>query len=280
MRLSAPTAGGPSALAPAADVPETPVVVVVQQPLPTNLAEQLRQRLTQPLDKAVQEELGRLLVLREKAAPVLGATAMQTLDLGLMALMSEKPNLPFVRTIRRRIASSLADQVYPLRPLALLRSSSPATQVVLGLALLLFLSQSASAFVHMVLTSESTLLFGLPVRTMLLVGLCGAVGSAVSILTRLATFEKMQGASRTSMMMLGFFKPIIGVYSALFCFALMKSGLLPLQASSPEAEQYLHMAVCFLVGFSERLAQDMFARAEDSLASASNQTRAAPAVNP
>jgi hypothetical protein len=67
------------------------------------------------------------------------------------------------------------------------------------------------------------------------------------------------------MVMLGFFKPVVGMYSALFGFALMKSGLLPLQAATPEAELYLHMAVCFLLGFSERLAQDLFAHAEESL---------------
>ena len=243
-------------------------------PLPTHLSELLQQRLTQPLDAGVQDELAQLLVLRQKAARELGPEALQTLDLGFAALMSERPNLSFVRGIRRRIASALADQLYPLRPLPLLRSSSPATQVVLGLALLLLVANGASAFLHMALTSEQTVFVGLPVRTLLLVGLCGAIGSGVSILTRLGDFEKLRGASRTSMVLLGFFKPVVGTYCALFCFALMKSGLLPLQSSSPETAPYLYMAVCFLVGFSERLAQDLFARAEEGFTSA---TRSAPA---
>ena len=258
----------------------TVVVVEEESPLPAQLAEQLRQRLAQPLDKVVQDELARLLVLRGKAARELGPSALETIDLGLSALLVEQPNLSFVRGIRQRLASALADQLYPLRPLPLLRSSSPAIQVVLGLALLLLVANGGSAFAYRVLSSEQTLLFGLPLRTLLLVGLCGAIGSAVSMLTRLGDFEKLRGASRTSMLMLGFFKPVVGMYSALFGFALMKSGLLPLQAASPEAELYLYMAVCFLVGFSERLAQDMFARAEESFSSASGKARAVPTSPP
>ena len=255
---------------------EVPAPVEVEDAqLPAQLSEQLRQRLTQPLDKVVQDELSRLLVLRGKAARELGPAAVQTIDLGLSALLVEQPNLSFVRGIRRRMASAVADQLYPLRPLPILRSSSPAIQVVLGLALLLLVAHGGSAFAYQVLSSEQTLLFGLPLRTLLLVGMCGAIGSAVSMLIRIGDFEKLRGASRASMMMLGFFKPVVGMYSAIFCYALMKSGLLPLQAATPEAELYLYMAVCFLVGFSERLAQDMFARAEEGFSSASGKARPA-----
>jgi len=269
-------------LAPAESVRLEVSATVVQEesPLPAQLSEQLRQRLTQPLDKIVQDELARLLVLRGKAARELGPSALETIDLGLSALLVEQPNLSFVRGIRQRLASALADQLYPLRPLPLLRSSSPAIQVVLGLALLLLVANATSAFAYKVLSSEQTLLFGLPLRTLLLVGLCGAIGSAVSMLTRLGDFEKLRGASRTSMVMLGFFKPVVGMYSAIFCFALMKSGLLPLQAATPEAELYLYMAVCFLVGFSERLAQDLFARAEESFSSTAGKARPVPTSPP
>ncbi|QRN93186.1 DUF3380 domain-containing protein [Archangium violaceum] len=265
-----------TALAPAEPAPPEVLAKVDASPLPSRLSEQLGQRLAQPLSKDVQKELASLLTLRDKAAPILGPTAVQSIDLGLTALLSEQPNLAFVRGIRLRVASALADQLYPLRPLPLLRSNSPATQVVLGLGLLLLVSHGAAAFVHQVLTSESTLLFGLPVRMLLLVGLCGAMGSVVSILMRLADLDKPRGASRTSMVMLGFFKPVIGMYSAIFCFTLLKSGLLPLKPANPESEMYLYMAVCFLVGFSERLAQDMFARAEESLVAAAGGERPAP----
>ncbi|HYO65828.1 MAG TPA: N-acetylmuramidase domain-containing protein, partial [Archangium sp.] len=195
--------------------PQPPVPLVVKSPEPVELTpvepapapapveelpvELLRQKLAQPLGKDVQHELARLLKLREKAAPVLGPTAIQSIDLGLTALLSsEQPNLAFARGIRLRTAAALADQLYPLRPLPLLRSSSPAIQVVLGLALLLLVSHGSAAFIHSVLTQESTQLLGLPVRTLLLVGLCGAMGSVLSVLMRLSDIEKMQGVSRAS----------------------------------------------------------------------------------
>lgn len=259
--------------APTAPAPVEAVVVRQDVPLPAQLSEQLQQRLTRPLGKDAQDELARLLVLRTQAARELDPSAVETVDLGLTALLAEEPNVSFARDIRQRIGSAVADQLYPLRPLAVMRSSSPATQVVLGLGLLLLTVHGLSAVAHELLTTEKTTLFGLPARTMLLMGLCGSLGSAVSILMRLKDLEKVQGASRLSMLMLGFFKPVVGLYCALFCFALMKAGLLPLQASTPEAELYLHTAVCFLVGFSERLAQDMFARAEEGLSAATGKAK-------
>ena len=244
--------------------PETPVLREAG-PLPEALAERLRQRLAQPLEPDIQAELSRVLVLRGKAAPELGAPAVETLDLCLTALLGDKPNLSFARSTRLRIASALADRIYPLRPLPILRSSSPSMQVVLGLGLLLLCSHGLATFVQQWLTTESTLFLGLPARTLLMVGLCGAVGGVVSILMRLGDFEKMRGASRVSMLMQGFFKPLVGMYCAIFGFALMKSGVLPLQPATPEAALYLHMSVCFLLGFSERLAQDLFIRAGEGL---------------
>lgn len=244
--------------------PETPVLREAG-PLPEALAEQLRQRLAQPMEPDIQAELSRVLVLRGKAAPELGAPTVETLDLCLTALLADKPNLSFARSTRLRIASALADRVYPLRPLPILRSSSPSMQVVLGLGLLLLCSHGLATLVQQWLTTEATLFLGLPARTLLLVGLCGATGGVVSILMRLGDFEKMRGASRVSMLMQGFFKPLVGMYCAIFGFALMKSGVLPLQPATPEAALYLYMSVCFLLGFSERLAQDLFIRAGEGL---------------
>ncbi len=266
----------PVPVTPAAPAPLEVLAVVNDSPLPEQLSEELHQRLAQPLDKDVQDELSRLLVLRTKASQELGPSAIQSIDLGLKALAAEQPNLTFVRGLRKRITAELNDQLYPLRPLPMLRSRSPAVQVVFGLALLLLASHAVSGLAHMLLISEGSQLFGIPTHLLLLVGLCGAMGSAVSILTRLADFEKLRGASRVSMVMMGFFKPIIGMYSAIFCFALMKSGLLPLQVQNAESELYLYMAVCFLVGFSERLAQDVFARAEEAIGGAVAREKSAP----
>ncbi len=234
-----------------------------ETPFPAELAERLRQRLAQPLGRPVQKELAHLLTLRSKASRELGAAAVRDIDLGIEALLAEQPNISFVQSIRSRISR---------------RSISPAIEVVFGLGLLLLASNALFTVAHTALSGDGMIL-GLSVRMLLLVGLCGAMGSAVSILMRLSTFEKMRNTDSVSMVMMGFFKPVIGMYSALFCFALMKSGLLPLKAAEPDSELYLYIAVCFLVGFSERLATDLFTRAEESLGQAVGGAKA-PAAPP
>lgn len=245
--------------------PETDVVVEAAAPLPESLAAQLRQRLSQPMEPDLQSELSQILVLRAKVAPELGAPAVETLDLCITALLADKPNLSFAKSTRQRIAAELRDRLYPLRPLPILRSKSPSMQVVLGLALQLLCSYALVTVIHTFLTTDATMFLGIPMRTFMLVGLCGAIGGAVSLLMRLGDFEKMHGASRLSMLMQGFFKPMVGTYCAVFGFALMKSGVIPLQTASADTALYLHMSVCFLLGFSERLAQDLFIRAGEGL---------------
>lgn len=245
--------------------PETDVVVEAAAPLPEPLANQLRQRLSQPMEPDLQSELSQILVLRAKVAPELGAPAVETLDLCITALLADKPNLSFAKSTRQRIAAELRDRLYPLRPLPILRSKSPSMQVVLGLALQLLCSYALVTVIHTFLTTDATMFLGIPMRTFMLVGLCGAIGGAVSLLMRLGDFEKMHGASRLSMLMQGFFKPMVGTYCAVFGFALMKSGVIPLQTASADTALYLHMSVCFLLGFSERLAQDLFIRAGEGL---------------
>ncbi|QSQ20768.1 DUF3380 domain-containing protein [Pyxidicoccus parkwayensis] len=249
-------------------LPSFATVPVLEQapPLPEPLGTQLRERLTQPLDAEVQAELSRVLILRGRVAPELGTPAMETLELCVTALLADKPNLSFATNTRQRIAAELKDRIYPLRPMPILRSPSPAMQVVLGLLLHLVISHTVTTIVEHFITDEAKTL-GIPLRMILLAGSCGAIGGAVSLLMRLGDFEKLRGASRLSMVMQGFFKPLVGSYCAIFGLALMKSGVIPLQTGSQDTALFLHMSVAFLLGFSERLAQDLFIRAGEGLTS-------------
>ncbi|HZI02665.1 MAG TPA: N-acetylmuramidase domain-containing protein, partial [Archangium sp.] len=91
--VSAPATPSVLVSVPSAPVMAVPVPaaapVMEASPLPAQLAEQLGHRLSQPLNKGVQEELARLLALRPRVAEELGPSAVQTVDLGLTALMVE-----------------------------------------------------------------------------------------------------------------------------------------------------------------------------------------------
>jgi hypothetical protein len=63
----------------------------------------------------------------------------------------------------------------------------------------------------------------------------------------------------------GFFKPIIGTAFALFVFATLKAGLIPLAIDESVEGLYFFAALAFVSGFSERFAKDIAERAEQTV---------------
>jgi hypothetical protein len=55
-------------------------------------------------------------------------------------------------------------------------------------------------------------------------------------------------------------RPLIGAVSGVIAYALVRSSLVPIDTPNAEDPTFLWMGIAFLAGFSERLAQDMFAR--------------------
>ena len=69
--------------------------------------------------------------------------------------------------------------------------------------------------------------------------------------------------------LIGAFKPVIGASFGIFMYALISSGLVPLNTNPTNAtgrkEELFYFAIAFTVGFSERLAKDVIARAETTV---------------
>jgi len=103
------------------------------------------------------------------------------------------------------------------------------------------------------------------------VGASGALGSVVSILIRLKEFdvEFREILDPVIPFLIGAFKPIIGASFGVFMYALISSGLIPLDTNPTDAtgrkEELFYFAIAFTVGFSERLAKDVIARAETTV---------------
>jgi hypothetical protein len=103
------------------------------------------------------------------------------------------------------------------------------------------------------------------------VGASGALGSVVSILIRLKEFdvEFREILDPVIPFLIGAFKPIIGASFGVFMYTLISSGLIPLDTNPTEAtgrkEELFYFAIAFTVGFSERLAKDVIARAETTV---------------
>lgn len=103
------------------------------------------------------------------------------------------------------------------------------------------------------------------------VGASGALGSVVSILIRLKEFdvEFREILDPVIPFLIGAVKPIIGASFGIFMYALISSGLIPLDTNPTDVkgrkEELFYFAIAFTVGFSERLAKDVIARAETTV---------------
>jgi hypothetical protein len=108
---------------------------------------------------------------------------------------------------------------------------------------------------------------------LLLVATAGMVGAVVSVLWRMTSGSfrmnlptldhDMKG---TDLRLMAALRPVIGLVFALGAIVLVMGELIPLDQQNGASQSALFAAIGFLAGFSERLAQDMFARSGQGLA--------------
>jgi hypothetical protein len=101
-----------------------------------------------------------------------------------------------------------------------------------------------------------------------LVAIAGGFGAAVSVMWRQTsgTFDMKLPTlgSASELRLMGALRPAIGAVFALAVFVFAMSPLLPIETTTRDT--YLLVALGFLAGFSERFAQDMFARSGQRIA--------------
>jgi hypothetical protein len=101
---------------------------------------------------------------------------------------------------------------------------------------------------------------------LILSAMAGATGSVVSIMLRLDQYRNPKYKETLLPVFVGAFKPAIGAFLGIFVFALISSALLPITVSKDETKPInrwlAFLAISFVVGFSERLANDVVSKAE------------------
>jgi hypothetical protein len=117
---------------------------------------------------------------------------------------------------------------------------------------------------------------------LVLVATAGMVGAVVSVLWRMTSGSfrmnlptldhDMKG---TDLRLIAALRPVIGLVFALGAIVLVMGELIPLDQQDGQSQSALFAAIGFLAGFSERLAQDMFARSGQGLAGVENETPSA-----
>lgn len=105
-----------------------------------------------------------------------------------------------------------------------------------------------------------------------LVAAAGATGAVVSVLVRM-TFGRFNmnlptldhDMRSTDLRIVGGMRPLIGAIFAFMVYAFIQAALVPIEPQGQGPDVFLYIATGFLAGFSERLAQDMFARSGQGL---------------
>ena len=88
----------------------------------------------------------------------------------------------------------------------------------------------------------------------------GALGAAVSVLTRLSSGSLVLDveAGSDQLRNLGIVRPFLGAIAGLAVYCLTAGGLIPVKVPDSQLSPIYYAGLAFLAGFSERFAQDMF----------------------
>lgn len=180
-----------------------------------------------------------------------------SIEIAFRAATAEKPSLILARDVSDSVLKELRSGT----------KFSPPVRVIIGLGFLLFVTIPALLYILPKWMDQDVILT-IPTRVFLMVAFFGAFGSIVSIMIRIQEFSTANVKDHFILYSIGFFKPIIGLASALFLLALIKSGWIPLEIKA-ETENYLYIVVAFIAGFSERFARDIVSNIETRLIKAS-----------
>jgi hypothetical protein len=194
-----------------------------------------------------------------------------SIDTALKAALKEPPQIEYAR----RTLKHVHRRVHPVIGAGLWESlkrsmkSSPAAVVVVGLVVTFVVLTFVPLLSRGLDLSSVTIgtFLNINPSVLLLIGIVGALGSIASIMLRIrdSAFATYTASSDPwPWLFFGLFKPIVGALFALFIFAVIRSGLLPVKITDA-TEGWLVLAVAFIAGFSERFATDILSSTEQGL---------------
>jgi hypothetical protein len=194
------------------------------------------------------------------------------LKLAVAALGADKPNIEFARAIRQDTEFLIQrTQRGMFRFVYRIAGTTPLSAILAGVA-----CAAATMLIAAILFAlmKFTVGFGagnlsIPgARTALFMAIFAAIGSFVSVVTRLADVAKTREYEPFLIFTTGFFKPWVGLIFAFFIFCLLESKVLQigLPSTDPDSKTFLYLALAFVSGFSERLVSDFISRTETQIA--------------
>ncbi len=231
--------------------------------LGAELAARVDHALSGEVSKELQQELAALVTLIPGTREHLGSEQLQLLRSAVRALLGEKPNFTYARELKGVLQKSIRDKTSPLR-LSLWQRESPSILVVIGLGLFAYLVAPLALWVmpRLIQWGGRSPGAGLSIEDLVLITVIGALGSVTSIMVRLQDFDARANIKPGVLVLFGFFKPIIGMFFALFSYTLFNAGLLPAVQIPEGKDIYFYMTLAFITGFSERFAGDIISQVQ------------------
>ncbi|HEX8821183.1 MAG TPA: hypothetical protein VF794_14735 [Archangium sp.] len=231
--------------------------------LGTELATRVEQVLAGEVAQELQQELAELVMLIPNTMGQLGPTQLQMLRSAVRALLGAKPNFTYARELKEVLKKAIREENSPLR-LSHWQRASPAILVVMGLGLFAYFVAPMAlwAIPKLMHWGGRTMAMGLLVEDLVLITIVGALGSVTSIMVRLQDFNSRYSEKPGALVLFGFFKPLIGMFFALFCYGLLNAGLVPAVVVPEGKAIYFYITIAFIAGFSERFAGDLISQVE------------------
>jgi hypothetical protein len=261
-----PDVAGNDAGAPATD--ET--VAVRAAPDRDALYEEVRKTLSADgiHDEEVQYELGRWMHMIEttaeqiKAKDAKGVRERLTREAGaaIPALLSDKPELVFARTLRVQAEIEvLRHNGWLTRLLLWMTGGSPVLTVWVGA----FAAATVGVGAALLWLQDVALLKALTPLDSSTALAAAFVGGLVSVLTRLQGFARLSDVDHVFQFVNAFARPFIGAAFGVFAFAALKGNLIPLDKEIlASLTPHAIWAIGFLAGFSERFGPALVTRGE------------------
>ena len=214
---------------------------------------EITQSLGSELDSDIQEILGTLIQILNNTPSDKIDSQIANSKIVLSCTLSEGKNIELARhTIRSMKRVSGIPGPY-----------SPPLIIILGLISLIYIAVPLGLWFGSDLEQDGVIL-GVSTSLLTFVGISGAIGGTVSIVSRLQQFNNIEKSYFSTLFFFGFFKPLVGAAFAMFVLSVIKAEILPLSVDT-NVETYFFIALGFVSGFSERFAKDIAVHTESTV---------------
>lgn len=210
------------------------------------------------LSKRAQKELAEISELIPDLVRKNDQHLTNAANLALLSLLTHPPSITLAKQIRRHVQGEVSRWKAPFR--AMYRGTPP-LRATLGLLTFMLLAMLISPCLYLLMPSG--IIEGIDGGLLGTSAALGAVGSIVSIFIRVPRMaDDFRNSSQEIPFFVGLFKPMVGIAFAVFLFAAIQGGFVPIAVESGR-EGAFFIAVSFIAGFSERLVPDIIGKTEE-----------------